>query len=97
MGPREVLNKLKWGGALQSARVTILHRGATNDKRVIDGTCRGERVVEFGSPLFDLLGQFTSKSPDHILGSSSEHAESFCFNEMKLARYNQHVRRRPKI
>ena len=40
MGPREVLNKLKWGGGdeLQSARVTILHRGAPNDKRVIEGS-----------------------------------------------------------
>ncbi|TEU14575.1 MAG: DUF504 domain-containing protein [Hadesarchaea archaeon] len=39
MGPREMLNKLKWGGEdeLQSAKVTILHRGAPNDKRVIEG------------------------------------------------------------
>ena len=40
MGPREMLNKLKWGGEdeLQSAKVTILHRGAPNDKRVIEGS-----------------------------------------------------------
>lgn len=38
MGPREELNKLKWGGGgLQRARVTILHRGAPDDKRVIEG------------------------------------------------------------
>lgn len=28
----------------------------------IDGICRGESVVEFGSPLFDLPGQFTFQS-----------------------------------
>jgi len=40
MGPRDVLNKLKWGGEdeLQSSRVTILHRGAPNDKRIIEGS-----------------------------------------------------------
>ena len=40
MGPREMLNKLKWGGEdeLQGAKVTILHRGAPNDKRVIEGS-----------------------------------------------------------
>ena len=45
MGPREVLNKLKWGSeALQSAQVTILHRGAPNDKRVIGG----KDILELG-------------------------------------------------
>lgn len=40
MGPRDVLNKLKWGGEdeLQSSRVTILHRGAPKDKRIIEGS-----------------------------------------------------------
>lgn len=40
MGPREMLNKLKWGDEdeLQSAKVTILHRGAPSDKRVIEGS-----------------------------------------------------------
>ena len=40
MGPRDVLNKLKWGGEdeLQGAKVTILHRGVPNDKRVIEGS-----------------------------------------------------------
>lgn len=35
-----MLNKLKWGGEdeLQSAKVTILHRGAPDDKRVIEGS-----------------------------------------------------------
>lgn len=47
MGPREVLNRLKWGGTnrLQSANVIILHRGAPNDRRVIDGT----EIIELGS------------------------------------------------
>ncbi len=40
MGPRDVLNKLKWGDGdeLQSSRVTILHRGAPKDKRIIEGS-----------------------------------------------------------
>ncbi len=35
-----MLNKLKWSGEveLQSAKITILHRGAPNDKRVIEGS-----------------------------------------------------------
>ncbi|MFB0500753.1 MAG: DUF504 domain-containing protein [Candidatus Hadarchaeaceae archaeon] len=34
------MNKLKWGGEdeLQSSRVTILHRGAPNDKHIIEGS-----------------------------------------------------------
>ncbi|MDH5685657.1 MAG: RNA repair domain-containing protein [Hadesarchaea archaeon] len=46
MGPRDVLNKLKWGGEdeLQSSRVTILHRGAPNDERVI----KGSDILELG-------------------------------------------------
>lgn len=39
MGPRDVLNKLKWGGGdFQGAKVTILHRGAPSDRRVIAGS-----------------------------------------------------------
>jgi uncharacterized protein (UPF0248 family) len=40
MNPRDILNKLKWGGKgeLGEARVTILHRGAPSDRRVIKGT-----------------------------------------------------------
>lgn len=39
MGPREVLNKLRWqpGGELGLARIVIAHRGAPGDRRVIDG------------------------------------------------------------
>lgn len=36
--PREVLNKLKWHeGNLERAKILILHRGATNDRKVISG------------------------------------------------------------
>lgn len=40
MGPREFLNKLKWHPDLDldEAKVTIVHRGAPRDKRVIDGS-----------------------------------------------------------
>ncbi|HID60802.1 MAG TPA: DUF504 domain-containing protein [Hadesarchaea archaeon] len=53
MGPREVLNKLKWGGAntLQSVKVTILHRGAPNDRRVIEGT----KIIELGSGFMHVV------------------------------------------
>lgn len=46
MNPRDVLNKLKWGGVdeLSGAKVTILHRGAPNDRRVINGT----EILELG-------------------------------------------------
>ena len=46
MGPREELNKLKWGvgGGLRLAKVTILHRGAPGDRRVIGG----EEILELG-------------------------------------------------
>lgn len=39
MGAREVLNRLKWGGRddFDSIKVTILHRGVPNDRRVIEG------------------------------------------------------------
>jgi len=39
MGAREELNKLRWHPRLdlRDARVTILHRGAPGDVRVIDG------------------------------------------------------------
>lgn len=40
MGAREILNQLKWGGRgdFDDARVTILHRGAPGDKRIIVGS-----------------------------------------------------------
>lgn len=46
MNPRDVLNKLRWGGEdkLPGAKVTILHRGAPSDRRVINGT----EILELG-------------------------------------------------
>lgn len=47
MGPRDVLNKLKWHPdfRLKDAEITIIHRGAPGDKRVI----KGENITEIGS------------------------------------------------
>jgi uncharacterized protein (UPF0248 family) len=40
-----VLNRLKWGSKnLNKARVTILHRGAPNDRRLI----AGEDILKLG-------------------------------------------------
>ncbi len=46
MGPREILNELKWHPRLklQDARIKIIHRGAPNDRRVI----RGSEILELG-------------------------------------------------
>lgn len=33
MGPRDVLNKLKWCGEMRDVRVTILHRGAPGNRK----------------------------------------------------------------
>ncbi len=40
MNPRETLKKLKWHPRLNlgQAKVTILHRGAPGDRRVIEGS-----------------------------------------------------------
>lgn len=47
MGPRDVLNKLKWHPDfdLNEAEITIIHRGAPRDRLVI----QGEDVIELGS------------------------------------------------
>lgn len=47
MGPRDVLNKLKWHPEfdLDNAEVTIVHRGAPRDKRVIEG----KNILDLGS------------------------------------------------
>jgi uncharacterized protein (UPF0248 family) len=34
----KTLNRLKWKGGLQAARVVILHRGAPGDRKVIPGS-----------------------------------------------------------
>ena len=33
----DVLNKLKWAGKLKDCEITILHRGAEGDRKVIKG------------------------------------------------------------
>ena len=33
----DVLNKLKWSGKLKDCEITILHRGAENNRKVITG------------------------------------------------------------
>lgn len=47
MGPRDILNKLKWhpNFDLNKAKITITHRGAPRDKLVISG----EDIIDLGS------------------------------------------------
>lgn len=46
MGPREVLNKLKWHSKsnYQDSKIIIIHRGAPKDVKII----KGEDVLELG-------------------------------------------------
>ena len=46
MGAREVMNELKWGGRndLGAAEITIVHRGAPGDRRVV----KGSEIIELG-------------------------------------------------
>jgi uncharacterized protein (UPF0248 family) len=45
MGPKEVLNKLKWQSAdLKDSKITIVHRGAPRNIRIIDGA----DIIELG-------------------------------------------------
>ena len=46
MGPKEALNKLKWHSKfnLRDSKITIAHRGAPGDVRIIDGS----DVLELG-------------------------------------------------
>ena len=46
MGPRETLNKLKWHSkfTLQDSKITIVHRGAPRNIRIIDGA----DIIELG-------------------------------------------------
>lgn len=47
MGPREVLNKLKWHPEMkvEKAEITIRHRGASKDRLKIPGN----KIVDLGS------------------------------------------------
>ncbi|MEW6593112.1 MAG: DUF504 domain-containing protein [Candidatus Hadarchaeota archaeon] len=45
MRPRDILNGLKWGTKdLKAARVTIIHRGAPSDRKLI----AGRDILELG-------------------------------------------------
>lgn len=44
----ETLNRLKWTGNLKECSITILHRGAPNDMKMISG----ERVTELKKSHF---------------------------------------------
>jgi uncharacterized protein (UPF0248 family) len=35
----ETLNKLKWKSGLNECVITILHRGAPDDRKVVEGSC----------------------------------------------------------
>jgi uncharacterized protein (UPF0248 family) len=53
LGPREVLNRLKWlEGSLGRARITIVHRGAPGDQRVISGS----DIVSLGKGFVTVRG-----------------------------------------
>ncbi|KXB02326.1 hypothetical protein AKJ45_00115 [candidate division MSBL1 archaeon SCGC-AAA261F19] len=64
MGAREVLNKLKWHPDLDldKAKVTIVHRGAPCNERVIDGN----DIQSLGSSFMDVrLNEGKVKIPYH--------------------------------
>ena len=49
--PRDVLNRLKWekGYSLEDAEITIVHRGAPDDRRTISG----REVIKIGHTFFE--------------------------------------------
>jgi len=52
MRPREVLNRLKWASKdLRESNVTILHRGAPSDRRVI----HGKDILELGKGFMHVV------------------------------------------
>lgn len=59
MGPREVLNGLKWhpDRDLMNTKITIIHRGAPDDKRVINGS----DIEEIGSGFMNI-----EKGMEHV-------------------------------
>ncbi|KXA93795.1 hypothetical protein AKJ65_05945 [candidate division MSBL1 archaeon SCGC-AAA259E19] len=64
MGPREVLNKLKWHPdfELNDAEITILHRGAPGDRRTI----QGEDILDLGKGFMTVRrGREEVKIPYH--------------------------------
>ena len=64
MGPRDVLNKLKWHPEfkLKDAEITIIHRGAPRNRR----TFKGKEIVNLGSGFMEVQGEETMiKIPYH--------------------------------
>lgn len=53
MGPREALNKLKWHSKfnLEDSKITIIHRGAPRNVRVIDG----KDILELGRSFMHVM------------------------------------------
>ncbi|MEM2890049.1 MAG: RNA repair domain-containing protein [Candidatus Hadarchaeum sp.] len=53
MGAREVLNKIKWAGKekLSDVRITIIHRGAPENRREI----HGKDIMELGSGFMKVM------------------------------------------
>ncbi|KXB07578.1 hypothetical protein AKJ54_00065 [candidate division MSBL1 archaeon SCGC-AAA382K21] len=64
MGPKDVLDKLKWHPdyEIDKAKVKIVHRGKTKSQRTI----RGENILELGSGFMKIRrGNKTVKIPYH--------------------------------
>ncbi|MEW6222689.1 MAG: RNA repair domain-containing protein [Candidatus Hadarchaeota archaeon] len=54
MRPRDILNGLKWGSRdLKAARVTIIHRGAPSDRKVIEG----KDILELGRGFMRVVSE----------------------------------------
>ena len=54
MGPRDVLNKLKWHPelGLEGVEVTIVHRGAPRDRLTFDG----KDILDLGTGFMEVKG-----------------------------------------
>jgi uncharacterized protein (UPF0248 family) len=61
VGAREILNEIKWGGKekISEAKITIIHRGAPEDKREIEG----KDIVEIGPGFLKVM---TPRGEDYI-------------------------------
>ncbi len=64
MGPRDILNKLKYHPELdlEEAEITIIHRGAPRDRL----TFEGKNILDLGSGFMDVKGKDSEiKIPYH--------------------------------
>ncbi len=48
--PRQVLNRIKWGGGLSGVVITYIHRGGPDDLASVNG----EDITELGRSFFTL-------------------------------------------